>query len=194
MRNENIIETFIQSNSLLVKSVACDILSRNALHQGKTTKSDQYRKQIGQVSWNKIPNDYLGHYWRYERFAATSILEIDLGIWNDDHETHKEVDERLEHLQNAIKNGYAERNDYFGALTLANTRALRKCFLARYEQNVDRLELAWKDLIFLFDDWEEIFCYAQQRIATNPAVNCSAGRNTVTKDLRSFNFQAGNTG
>ncbi|MDR3198409.1 MAG: hypothetical protein LBU34_11130 [Planctomycetaceae bacterium] len=163
LKDNQIIESFLNNNySELVHFVACDILSRSALHQGKTTESDQYRKQIGQLPWNKIPNDYLGHYLCYERFAATSILEIDLGIWNDEHETHKEVDKRLEHLQNAIKYGYADRNDYFGALTLANARALRKCFLARYEQNFDRLESAWHDLIFLFDDWNEIFVYAQR--------------------------------
>jgi hypothetical protein len=190
LKDNKIIESFLGSDSVLVRSVAHDILSRNALHQGKTTESDQHRKQIEQVRWNKIPNDYLGHYLRYERFAATSVLEIDLGIWNDEHETHKEVDKRLEHLQNVIKNGYADRNDYFGALTLANTRALRKRFLARYEQNFDRLESAWKDLIFLFDDWKEIFVYAQRIDQTstlarqrNYCLECLADYWKINKDL-----------
>ncbi|MDR0336428.1 MAG: hypothetical protein LBI18_04990 [Planctomycetaceae bacterium] len=164
IKYNEIIEPFCNSDSLLVRSVANDILLRNALHQGKTIEADQYRQKIGQFSWSDIPNDYLGHYLRYERFAATSILEIDLGIWDDEHKTHQEVNKRLEHLQNTIRNGYADRNDYFGALALANARALRKCFLARHEQNFNLLESAWKDFIFLLGDWEEIFQYARQRI------------------------------
>jgi hypothetical protein len=163
LKDNKIIESFCENNSsVLLRSVAYDIRSRNTLHHGKTNESDEYRQKIEQLTWSNIPDGYLGHYLRYEHFAATSILEIDLGIWDNTHKTHQEVDNRLKNLQNTIESGYADRNDYFGALRLANTRAFRKRFLARYNQDVNLLESAWEDLIFLFDKWDEIFKYPHQ--------------------------------
>ncbi|MDR1493282.1 MAG: hypothetical protein LBT05_11250 [Planctomycetaceae bacterium] len=167
LKNETIIKTFLESDSKLVKSIASDILSRNALHRGETAEAAKYHKQVETLLWDKIPNGYLGHYLRYERIAATAILKIDLGIWNDEDETHTALDNRLAHLENAINGGFADRNDYFAALTLANTRVLRKRFQSRLTARCDEqfeqlLQSAWHDLIFLFDNWDAIYKFAER--------------------------------
>jgi hypothetical protein len=158
------LKKFLNNKSKLIRYITHDIFSRNALHQGKTETSKKYRQQIGTLEWYEIPSGYIGHYIRYEQVAATAVLEVDLGIWNDNAGIHSELDKRLNHLKNAIDGKFADRNDYLTALALANTRALRRRFLARLEQTPKRFESAWNDLIFLFDDWKEIFNYAQQRL------------------------------
>jgi hypothetical protein len=165
--NTERLKKFLNNKSKLIRYITHDIFSRNALHQGKTTESKKYRQQIGTLEWYEIPSGYLGHYLRYEQIAATAILEVDLGIWNDKVEIHSELDKRFNHLKNAIDGKFADRDDYLSALVLANTRALRQRFLARLEQTPKRFESAWNDLIFLFEDWQKIFDYAQRKLKKN---------------------------
>ncbi|MDR1384423.1 MAG: hypothetical protein LBJ67_11375 [Planctomycetaceae bacterium] len=161
-----LVQTFVKHSSPLVRYVANDILFRNALHHGETEKAKGYRDAAETLEWNEIPNGYLGHYLRFENIAASAVLEIDLGNWDDNYPIHQQLDRRLEHLQNAIgdsaNKNFADRNDYLAALILENTKALRKRFQFRLMQNRKLLNEAWDSLTFLYKDWKEIFKYAER--------------------------------
>ncbi|MDR2438962.1 MAG: hypothetical protein LBE12_06300 [Planctomycetaceae bacterium] len=165
---EAIVSSFVYSTDKLVKHVANDLLSRSALHNGETEKSAKYREAAGTLNWNEIPTNNLGHYLRYEQAASCSILAVDNGEWNNEHYSHQEVEKRIIHLQQAIDGTFADADDYLSMLTMLNTRALRKRFLARlnyiYDKNkaIELLQSAWNDLMFLMNDWDEIWKYVRK--------------------------------
>ncbi|MDR2704516.1 MAG: hypothetical protein LBC02_01940 [Planctomycetaceae bacterium] len=165
---EEITAPFANSNSNLVRHVANDLRSRSALHNGETEKSAKYRELAGTLAWNEIPTNNLGHYLRYEQIASCSVLAVDTGIWNDNYYAHQEVDNRLEHLLQAIKGKFADADDYLSALTMLNTRALRQRFFARlnyvhdHDLSVKCLQSAWKDLTTLYEEWDNIWAYAKK--------------------------------
>ena len=158
---EEIVTPFLDSNSRLVCHVVNDILSRAALHIGKTAESEKYHKEAGQLEWCEYPTDGLGHYLRYEQTALNAEIAVDSGVWEDDGPIHQAVDLRVDHLQTAIDNQFADANDYFAALALRNTRAMRRRFLARLNQKPELLLRAWNDLMTFYGHWEQIWKFAK---------------------------------
>ncbi|MDR2168670.1 MAG: hypothetical protein LBP59_00830 [Planctomycetaceae bacterium] len=165
---ESVVKPFLCNSNNIVRHIANDLLSRSALHNGATEKSAEYRKTAGALNWNEIPTDNLGHYMRYEQAASCSVLAVDCGEWHDDHFYHNEVDKRLSNLTQAIIGKFADADDYLSALTMLNTRALRRRFIARLNYGAKQshaialLKSAWNDLTFMINDWDKIWNYADK--------------------------------
>jgi hypothetical protein len=164
---EKVVSPFCKSHSRLVRHVAHDILSRVALRIGETEKAEMYRSKAERLEWHEYPPDWLGHFLRYEQTTCRAEIDIDSGILDDGnpdkHSNHREIDIRVEHLQMAIDNNFADTNDYFSALALKNIRAMRWRFLARlFRDQAHRLPDAWNDLIAYFEHWDRLWKHVKR--------------------------------
>ena len=181
---------FLENNpSELVRHVYCDLASRRALHRGETRLSEKYREAAPKIEPHQFPFGWLGSYLKFEETASRSVLQIDLGMWDDSDPTHEKADRILSRLMGNIADSAADIEDVRCALALANTRALRRLFRARLDRSPEPVQSAWGDVIRFERYWEEIFKYTKARGLDDETL--SRQRNQVISYAECYRYLTG---
>lgn len=166
-RFQQMLETLSESETLLVRHVALDMLCRYELHAGRSVSAEAYRSRIPPLQPRDYPFGPLGSYLKYEESASRSILKLDLGIWNADDSDHQLVERILERQKGFITDHIADMEDIRVAIAAANTKARRLFFLGRLQRNRELLLQAWNELTFCHEYWSDIFDYTDKQGRTS---------------------------
>lgn len=145
-------------SSSLVCAMANDICSRAALHSGcpeaedHSVKCDTHLEKANKQG--ESASGFIGEYLTWQLHSHKAVVAIDTGRWNDQERVWKTIDKKIRELSRDS----SLRTEILDArLCLQNTRARRKWFLGRLNEDPGILKDAWNDLIINRKDWKSVF-------------------------------------
>jgi hypothetical protein len=151
-RGERISQAFGHSDDPLLRHLAADMHSRALLHVGLTAQADELaRVDLPRDSCDR-PDGILGDRLVYDRAAHLSMVQLDLGEWDDGHPDHAEVDSLIE----SIDASWPTRHQRLMRLILRNARARRHEYLGRRDEDAGLIARAWSDYTADADAWDEL--------------------------------------
>jgi hypothetical protein len=153
-----------ENNGRLVRFFLHDIRSRIWLHQGHTGNAAEERDRAGRDRPEifEFPDGWLGEYLKWHRAAHESVVAIDEGRWDEEESEHQLLHRTVQRLFDAIEDHQAGRPELLAALFLGNTRARRRLYASRWNQDSDSLRLAWDDAVRLQQYWTPLFAYCHE--------------------------------
>lgn len=147
------------ANGELVRHLAHDIRARAFLHHGLTQDAAREKEFADACRPAQIPEGWLGDYLEYHQPAYHSMLQIDLGVWEEDHPAHRKLAAEIEHLSTL---SHARLSHRLALLFLRNTYGRLLEYGGRFHLDAARLARSWAERTALLPHWPALFAYCEQ--------------------------------